>query len=69
MAQLYDSDKMPKGLKAAHHQLDLALERCYRLKPLESDTERLAYLFTAYEKIINKNTLLEKPKRTRKKKG
>ncbi len=69
MAQLYDRDKMPKGLKEAHHQLDLAIERCYRLKPFESDTERLEYLFKEYEKMINKNTLLEKPKRTRKKKA
>lgn len=69
LAQLYDPDKMPKGLKEAHHQLDLAIERCYRLKPFESDTERLEYLFKEYEKMINKNTLLEKPKRTRKKKA
>jgi hypothetical protein len=69
MAQLYDPNKMPKGLKEAHHQLDLAIERCYRLKPFESDTERLEYLFKEYEKMIHKNTLLEKPKRTRKKKG
>lgn len=69
LAQLYDPNKMPKGLKEAHHQLDLAIERCYRLKPFESDTERLEYLFAAYEKMINKNTLLEKPKRTRKKKA
>jgi hypothetical protein len=69
LAQLYDPDKMPKGLKEAHHQLDLAIERCYRLKPFESDTERLEYLFKEYEKMIHKNTLLEKPKRTRKKKA
>ena len=64
LAQLYDPDKMPKGLKEAHHQLDLAIERCYRLKPFESDTERLEYLFKEYEKMITKNTLLEKTKRT-----
>ncbi|WKX75602.1 hypothetical protein Q5W13_18440 [Zobellia laminariae] len=69
MAQLYDPNKMPKGLKEAHHQLDLAIERCYRLKPFTSDTERLEYLFKEYEKMINKNTLLEKPTRTRKKKA
>jgi len=68
MAQLYDPDKMPKDLKDAHHQLDLAIERCYRLKPFESDTERLEYLFKLYEEMVNKNTLLEKPKRKRRKK-
>ena len=67
MAQLYDPDKMPKGLKEAHHQLDLAIERCYRLRPFESDTERLEYLFKEYEKMVASNTLFEKPKRTRKK--
>ena len=69
LAQLYDPDKMPKGLNEAHHQLDLAIERCYRLKPFESDTERLEYLFKEYEKMVNKNTLLEKPKKIRKKKS
>jgi len=69
LAQLYNPEKMPKGLREAHHQLDLAIERCYRLKPFESDTERLEYLFKEYEKKINKNTLFEKPKRTRKKKA
>jgi hypothetical protein len=67
LAQLYDPNKMPKGLKEAHHQLDLAIKRCYRLKPFTSDTERLEYLFKEYEKMIHKNTLLEKPKRRRKK--
>lgn len=67
LAQLYDPNKMPKGLKEAHHQLDLAIERCYRLKPFESDAERLEYLFKEYEKMITKNTLLEKQKRTKKK--
>ena len=69
LAQLYDPNKMPKGLKEAHHQLDLAIERCYRLKPFESDTERLEYLFKEYEKMIDKNTLLEKSKKTQNKEG
>ena len=63
LAQLYDPDKMPKGLKEAHHQLDLAIERCYRLKPFTSDTERLEYLFKEYEKMVNKEMLLEKSKK------
>jgi len=52
LAQLYDPDKMPEGLKEAHHQLDLAIERCYRKKPFESDEERLEYLFKLYEEMI-----------------
>jgi len=52
LAELYDPDKMPDELKAAHHQLDLAVERCYRSKPFESDEERLEHLFNLYEKMI-----------------
>lgn len=54
LAQLYDPDKMPEGLKIAHHNLDIAIEKCYRSKPFESDEERLEYLFKMYEEMINK---------------
>ena len=54
LAQLYDPDKMPQGLKEAHRQLDLAIERCYRKKPFESDEERLEYLFKLYEEMVEK---------------
>ncbi len=66
LAQLYDPDKMPAGLKEAHHQLDLAIERCYRLKPFESDIERLEYLFKMYEEMTTKNSLFQKEKKTKK---
>ncbi len=49
MAQLYDPDKMPDGLCRAHHEMDLAVEKCYRSKPFRSDEERLEYLFKLYE--------------------
>jgi len=52
MAQLYDPDKMPDGLRQAHHEMDLAVEQCYRSKPFTSDEERLEYLFKLYEKMI-----------------
>ena len=52
LAQLYDPDKMPEGLKKAHHELDLAIERCYRKKPFVSDEERLEYLFGLYEEMV-----------------
>ena len=72
LAQLYDPDKMPEGLKEAHHQNDLAVERCYRSTPFRSDEERLEYLFKLYEKMIqeekDKDTLFAKQKKTRKKK-
>lgn len=49
IAELYDPDKMPKGLRRAHHDLDLVIESCYRGKPFESDEKRLEYLFKMYE--------------------
>ena len=72
LAQLYDPDKMPEGLKEAHRQNDLAVERCYRSTPFSSDEERLEYLFKLYEKMIqeekDKDTLFAKEKKTRKRK-
>ena len=63
LAQLYDPDKMPEGLREAHHQNDLAVERCYRSRLFESDEERLEYLFKMYEQMIEqektKGTLFE----------
>lgn len=72
LAQLYDPNKMPEGLKEAHRLNDLAVERCYRSTPFNSDEERLEYLFKLYEKMIQeekeKETLFAKEKKTRKKK-
>lgn len=54
MAQLYDPDKMPAGLRQAHHDMDIAIEQCYRAKPFTNDEERLEYLFGLYEAMIAK---------------
>lgn len=35
-----------------HHQLDLAVERCYEANHFGSDEERLEYLFKLYEQMI-----------------
>jgi len=51
MAELYDPDKMPEGLREAHHALDLAVERLYRSRPFTSDEERLEHLFGLYERM------------------
>jgi hypothetical protein len=51
MAEQYDPEKMPDGLREAHYNLDLAVERCYRSKPFQSDEERLEYLFKLYEEM------------------
>jgi len=52
MADLYDPDKMPEGLREAHKYLDLAIDQIYRSKPFESDEDRLAHLFNLYEEMI-----------------
>ncbi len=70
ITELYDPNKMPAGLREAHRQNDLAVERCYRIKPFESDEERLEYLFKLYEQMIakekDKGSLFEAKKKTRK---
>src|SRR5690606_13133101 len=66
MAQLYDPNKMPKGLKQAHEELDRAVEQCYRLQPFTSDTERSEYLVKLYEGMTQSGTLVEQQKKTRK---
>lgn len=54
LAELYDPDKMPDGLRQAHNNLDIAIEQCYRTKPFASDEERLEHLFTLYEQMTSK---------------
>lgn len=68
MAWMYNPETMPAGLKDAHHSLDLAIERIYRLAPFHSDEERLEYLFKLYDEMIKKDTLFAKEKKVRKKK-
>lgn len=71
LAQLYDPDRMPQGLREAHRQNDEIIEKCYRSTPFSSDEERLEYLFKLYEKMIaeekEQGTLFAKEKKTRKK--
>lgn len=52
MAQLYDPDKMPEGLRSAHQALDQAVEQLYRKQPFATDEERLEHLFKRYETMI-----------------
>ena len=71
LAQLYDPKDMPDGLREAHMLNDLAVERCYRSKPFDSDEERLEYLFKLYEQMIaaekERGTLFETEKKKRRK--
>ena len=53
LEQLYNPDRMPPSLRKAHHQLDWAVERCYRDGPFTSNDERLECLFKLYETMID----------------
>lgn len=68
MAWLYNPDTMPSGLKQAHKELDLAIERIYRLRPFDSDAERLEFLFKMYDEMTKRDTLWAKEKKTKTKK-
>jgi hypothetical protein len=72
LAQLYDPEKVPAGLREAHRLNDLAVERMYRSRPFESDEERLEYLFKLYEQMIaeeqTRGTLFEAESKAKKKK-
>ncbi|AXY24305.1 N-6 DNA Methylase (plasmid) [Komagataeibacter saccharivorans] len=63
IADLYDPDKMPDNLRAAHDRNDEVLERIYIGRRFRNDTERLEKLFDLYSKMIAK-----KGGKTRKKK-
>ena len=54
LAALYNPETMPDDLKEAHHRLDLAVERCYRPEPFDSDEDRLECLFKLYVKMTKK---------------
>lgn len=54
LGEMYNPESMPKELREAHHQLDLAVERIYRTEPFTSDEERLEHLFKLYAKMTKK---------------
>lgn len=54
IAELYDPDKMPDDLRAAHKANDDLLEAMYIGRPFRNDTERLEHLFKLYAARIKK---------------
>ena len=54
IADLYDSEKMPADLRAAHERNDEVLERIYIGRRFRNDTERLEKLFALYTKMTTK---------------
>ena len=53
LAELYDPDKMPAPLLAAHQALDRAVDRLYRERPFKDAAERLSCLLARYEALVN----------------
>jgi hypothetical protein len=51
IADLYDPEKMPADLRAAHERNDEVLERIYIGRRFRNDTERLEKLFDLYTKM------------------
>ena len=56
VADLYDTEKMPADLRAAHERNDEVLERIYIGRRFKNDTERLEKLFELYTKMKGADT-------------
>lgn len=52
MAQLYDPEKMPDDLRAAHESNDLLVDSLYRKSGFDNDSERLQELFRRYKEAV-----------------
>lgn len=52
LAELYDPNKMPAALLAAHQALDRAVDRLYRERPFKDAAERLSCLLARYEALV-----------------
>ena len=55
IAELYDPERMPEDLRAAHDRNDETLERIYIGRLFRNDTERLETLFAMYTKMTAKS--------------
>lgn len=65
LAELYDPDKMPDDLRAAHAEVDALVDSIYSKKPYETDEQRLSDLFAMYERMTAEETAKAPVKRTR----
>ena len=58
MSELYDVEKMPKGLLNIHEKIDKTVDNIYNKEGFNSDEVRLDYLFELYENLNKKNELI-----------
>ena len=56
LADLYDPDAMPAGLRRAHRALDRRVDRLYRREPFRTDMDRLEFLLDRYEEMAGRNS-------------
>lgn len=49
LADLYDPTVMPPELVKAHHELDRAVDSCYRKNPFNSEVKRMEFLLDLYK--------------------
>ncbi|WP_343030382.1 type IIL restriction-modification enzyme MmeI [Vandammella animalimorsus] len=73
LADLYDPLTMPANLRKAHQKLDAAVDKAYQLaggrKTYASDAERVAFLFTLYQRhtsLLASAPAAKTPRRPRK---
>ncbi|MBS0414551.1 MAG: class I SAM-dependent DNA methyltransferase [Proteobacteria bacterium] len=70
LADLYDPLTMPPALLRAHQKLDAAVDKAYQLaggpKAYKNDAERVAFLFTLYQRLTSLLPAPAKPARARK---
>ncbi len=52
LADLYDTNVMPRNLRRAHEAVDRAVDRLYRPAPFSGDRERVEHLFGLYESMV-----------------
>jgi hypothetical protein len=53
LADLYDRNTMPFGLRKANKNLDAVVEKLYRQSTFSTDRERIEHLFGLYEKLVS----------------
>jgi hypothetical protein len=65
IADLYNPEKMPANLRAAHERNDETLERIYIGRRFKNDTERLEKLFELYTQMTAKAPAKKAARRTK----
>jgi hypothetical protein len=65
LAELYDPDKMPEDLRAAHAEVDALVDSIYSKQGYETDEQRLSDLFAMYEEMTAAEQAAKPAKRSK----